>query len=55
MWTNNKLEEKSLKSKRESDKLKGYIISKNIKITTSLKRAVKNSRNYKKAYKRFNL
>lgn len=43
VWTHSKEEKKELEETRESKKLKGYKIPNNIKITTSLKRAVKNS------------
>lgn len=40
LWTFSKEEEKQLKNKRESNKLPGYIIPNNIKITSSIKRAL---------------
>ena len=43
MWTFSKEEEKLLKLKRESSKLPGYIIPDNIKITSSIKRALNKS------------
>lgn len=43
MWTYSKDEEREIKTKRSSSKLKGYKISNDLKITTSLKRAVKGS------------
>ena len=43
MWTYSKDEEISLIDKRESDKLLGYKIPNDIKITSSIKRAIKNS------------
>lgn len=43
MWTYSKTEEHEIKTKRESSKLKGYKIPNSLKITTSLKRAVKGS------------
>lgn len=43
MWTFSKDEEILLNDKRESDKLLGYKIPNEIKITSSIKRAIKNS------------
>ena len=43
MWTFSKDEEILLNDKRESDKLLGYKIPNDIKITSSIKRAIKNS------------
>lgn len=43
MWTYSKDEEISLINKRESNKLLGYKIPNDIKITSSIKRAIKNS------------
>ncbi len=40
LWTFSKEEEKQLKNKRESNKLPGYIIPNNIKITSSIKRVL---------------
>lgn len=43
IWTHSKEEEKELKDKKVSPKLKEYTIPSNIRITTNLKSAVKNS------------
>ncbi len=43
IWTFSKNEEKELKTKKESTKLPGYKIPEKVKITISLKRAIKNS------------
>ncbi len=43
VWTHSKEEEKELEKTRTTDKIKNYTIPKSISITSSLKRAVKNS------------